>query len=368
MVINIMIDTMGKPLDKVAGFARVQNAAAVYDGLLDAMEAKEICKAVCKQAGWDSHFENFEKVLFNPDNDRSACGFISANDRKRMYDLFFSRSIKLDDKGRRMLDEEAREKLQVLRSMLGISETAGEEQIKNVFGPELNQILTEATKEIMGGNITDTLMETMVNDVKQVISEFGLDEDMKQQSALPLYEKSVREIATATPGGIPSKEEVATLQTLKEFLGVKEEDVSNIHLEYFGGAYRKAIKEALGTTGVIRPEFRAPLEDLRSRLGVSDDASKKFFVSAIGERMKPMVEYIGQEMERTVMTNAQLAQKRGADYGEDLTKTGKAPDVSIDCADRACFFSAMCIILTQSIIHVNPTGQAWSRYRGQHYG
>ena len=327
LVLNIIINTMGKPLQKVADFARVNNSAATYDGLSDAIIAKKVCESVWQEAGWDD-FESFEKMCFEPENERSACGFIPRIERTKMYNLFFSRCMKTDEKGRRMLDDESREKLKVLRGMLGISESEGEKQIKAVFGPELNQILTEATQEIMGGSVTPTLMENMVNDVKQVIEEFGLDEEMKQQSALPLYEKSVRNISTTTPGGIPSKDEVQTLKSLQDFLGVADEDMSNIHLRYFGEAYKKAVKEALGSTGVIREEFRAPLEDLRSRLGVSDDASKMFFVEAVGERMKPMVEYISDEMERTVMSNQQLAKKRGADYGEDLFKTGKGPDVS----------------------------------------
>ena len=120
---------------------------------------------------------------------------------------------------------------------------------------------------------------------------------------------------------------MATLQSLREFLGISEEDIYEIHMRYFGEAYKKAIKEALGSTGVIREEFRAPLEDLCSRLGVSDEASKRFLVDSVGERMKPMIEYISDEMERTVFSNSQLAQKRGADYGEDLFKSGKKPEV-----------------------------------------
>ena len=336
LVLNIIINTMGQPLQKVASFARVNNAAATYDGLVDAIAAKEICKAVCQQAGWED-FENFEKICFNPENPRSASGFIGHMDRQKMYNLFFTRCMKVDDKGRRMLDNESREKLKVLRGMLGISDGAGEEQIKAVFGPELNQILTEATAEIMGGSVTPTLMENMANDVKYVIEEFGLDEEMKQQSALPLYEKSVRQVSTTTPGGIPSKDEVATLKSLKEFLDIKDEYLNSIHLKYFGEAYKKAVKEALGSTGVIREEFRAPLEDLRSRLGVSDEASKKFFVEAVGERMKPMVEYISDEMERTVMSNDQLAKKRGADYGEDLFKSGKSADVRTPVIHVVCY-------------------------------
>jgi hypothetical protein len=45
--------------------------------------------------------------------------------------------------------------------------------------------------------------------------------------------------------------------------------------------------------------------------------------------MKPMVEYISDEMERTVMTNDQLARKRGADYGEDFFKSGRGAAVRL---------------------------------------
>ncbi|KAL3795270.1 hypothetical protein HJC23_008355 [Cyclotella cryptica] len=322
MVLGIIMQTMGKPLEKVNGFARVNNAAATYDGLIDAIAAKEVCKAVCQQGGWED-FEKFEELCFDPNDRQSACGFIGRLDRQHMYNLFFGRSMKTDDKGRKILDSEARETLRVLRGMLGISDEDGENQIKAVFGPELNQILTEATEEILGGNVTPTLLENMKNEVSQVITDFQLDEEMKQQSALPLYEKAVQKISRTTPGGIPSKDEVETLKSLREFLDIQEEQTANIHLKYFGEAYRKGVTEALGTTGVIREEFRGPLDDLRSRLGVSDEAAKKIYIDAIGERMKPMVEYISDEMERTVLSNDQLARKRGADYGEDFFKSGE---------------------------------------------
>lgn len=329
--LNLILNTLAQSMNKVASFARVSNAAATYDGLVDALAAKEICKAVCQAAGWEKLSTNFEQIIFNPDNKQSVCGSLSKADRKKMYDLFFSRTIKLDDNGRRKIDDEAREMLKGVGGMLGVSEEVANDQFKSVFGPELTNILVKATEEIMAGDVTPTLLENMSNDVKQVIEDFGLDEEMKQQSALPLYEQSVRKIATTTPGGIPSKDEVKTLESLRSFLSIDEEELTTIHINYFGQAYKKAVKEALGTTGVIREEFRAPLEDLRSRLGVPDAASKKFFIEAIGERMQPMVEYIAEEMERTVMSNAQLAQKRGADYGEDLFKSGKAPEVSTNC-------------------------------------
>jgi len=48
---------------------------------------------------------------------------------------------------------------------------------------------------------------------------------------------------------------------------------------------------------------------------MSEEMTREIYMDAIGERMTPMVEFIVQEMERLVLTNDQLPQKRGADYG-----------------------------------------------------
>ena len=49
--------------------------------------------------------------------------------------------------------------------------------------------------------------------------------------------------------------------------------------------------------------------------------------------MEPMMKYISNEMERLVLTNEQLAQKRGQDFGEDYFKDGQKASVSISiCA------------------------------------
>lgn len=125
-----------------------------------------------------------------------------------------------------------------------------------------------------------------------------------------------------SPGGIPSEEEVSTLASLRTMLKIEVEETYEMHLTTFGTAYKKGIKEALGTTGVIRQEFRQPLDDLRARLGISDEAANEIYMDAIGERMTPMVEFISQEMERLVLTQDQLSQKRGTDYGEDYFKDG----------------------------------------------
>ena len=318
---SMVMQSLGKPLEKVNGFARVNNAAATYDGLMDAIAAKETCKDVLKEAGW-TEFEDFEQTCFDPYDRSSACGFLTNQDRHNMYHIFFVRSVKSDDDGNKNISEESYGLLKELRSMLGLSEEEGVGQIRAYFGPELQNALVSATDEIIRGNVTDELLKNMKEKIDNVINTYKLDEEMVQSYAGPLYTHAVQEIGANTPGGIPSKDEVATLASLREMLKIAEEETYEVHLQTFGSAYKKAIKEALGTTGVIREEFRGPLDELRTRLGMSEEAAKEIYMEAVGERMKPMVEYISGEMERLVLTNDQLAQKRGADYGEDYFKDG----------------------------------------------
>ena len=330
MMTSMIMQALGRPLEKVNGFARVNNAAATYSGLLDAIAAKETCKEVLKAAGW-IEFEDFERKCFDPYDRTSACGFLTNQDRHNMYQMFFVRSVKVDAEGgsgAKTISEESYRLLGELRGMLGLSEDEGVAQIRSYFGPELQSVLTMATEEILRGNATDALLKNLKEKVDRTINDFRLDEEMVQSYAGPLYSRAVDQIGSNAPGGIPSREEVETLASLRTLLGIAVEDTYAVHGNTFGSAYKRAIKEALGTTSVIREEFRGPLDELRSRLGMSDEAAAEIYMEAIGERMKPMVEYISNEIERLVLTSDQLAQKRGQDFGEDYFKDGQKASVS----------------------------------------
>lgn len=109
---------------------------------------------------------------------------------------------------------------------------------------------------------------------------------------------------------------------------MEKEETYPAHVSYFGPVYKKSLLESMGSTGVILPEYRPPLNELRDRLGVSEEATKSIFLEAVKEKMVPMVEWIGSEMERTMLSQQQLAQRRKKDMGEDLFQTGKGATVS----------------------------------------
>jgi hypothetical protein len=99
-------------------------------------------------------------------------------------------------------------------------------------------------------------------------------------------------------------------------------------MDFFGAKYEKSVLEAMGSTGIIAPEYRKSLEKLRERLGLSEAAAQQLYLAAVEEKMRPMVEWIVSEMERTMLTQQQLSQRRKKDMGEDLFQSGKGADVS----------------------------------------
>jgi hypothetical protein len=211
--------------------------------------------------------------------------------------------------------------------LLGISEADERNIFRKSFGPELQKTLNMAMFEIVGDDFTPTLLENMKEIVGHVIRSYRLSNDLVNEFAAPLYSRAVRIINDKAPSGVPSSQQMEQLDALRDLLGLTKDDTYGPHVEVFGSAYKSGVLEAMGATGVIRKEFREPLVDLRNRLGVSEEAAKKLFLEAVQEKMAPMVEWVVLELERTILTPAQLSQKRQKDFGEDYFKTGKGASV-----------------------------------------
>lgn len=118
------------------------------------------------------------------------------------------------------------------------------------------------------------------------------------------------------------------LAGLQELFRLDSKEAAPMHITQFGSVYKKSLEEAMAITGIIRPEYRQPLNDLRERLGVSEQQARELFLDGVKKRMIPMVEWIVSEMERTAFTQQQLAERRNKDLGEDYFQSGKGADVS----------------------------------------
>ena len=92
MTTSMVTQDLGRPQQKASGFARVNNAAAIYDGLIFAIVSKETCNDLLKEAGW-SEFKDFEKAFSI--QAIAYSGFLN-QERNNMYHMFFVRFVACD--------------------------------------------------------------------------------------------------------------------------------------------------------------------------------------------------------------------------------------------------------------------------------
>jgi hypothetical protein len=319
---SMVMQALGRPLEAANKFAKVNNDAATYDNLLEALEAKAALISIMAKSGWDE-FEKFDDTFCNPWNKQSANGFLVTDERIKLYRVFLNRCVRKSEGG--TISDETFDDIAAVKGLLGISDQQQEIEARAAFGPQLQKVMQRATAEIVQ-DYTPELASNMKKELDSVVDNYRLSTDFVREVGASFYAKAVALVSEQSPGGIPTKELSAALESLRELFHLTREDTFPSHMEYFGSVYKKSVLESMGTTGVIRPEFKKSLDELQKRLGVSKEDGKKLFLDAVEEKMKPMVEWIGSEMERTMLSQQQLSQRRGKDMGEDLFQTGKGAD------------------------------------------
>merc|ERR1719343_593931 len=322
LLASIVMQALGEPLEKTNKFAKVNNEAAVYENLLEALDAKEALIKILAKSGWDE-FENFDKVFCDPWDRESACGFLISEDRIKMYGIFLSRTVRKSEDG--IINEEMYNRIKEIQGLLGISDEQAEINSRSAFGPELQKVCLEACDEITQ-DYTPELAKNMASKIDKTMKNFKLSESYMREQGGSFYAKAVEKISAKSPGGIPTKELNEALEALRVMYRLEKEDTYLSHMEYFGAVYKKSILEAMGSTGVITPELQEGLADLRGRLGVREEDTKELYLSAIEKKFVPMMKWINNEMERTQLTQKQLSERRGKDMGEDVFQTGKSAD------------------------------------------
>jgi len=322
LLASIVMQALGGPLEKTNKFAKVNNEAAVYENLLEALDAKEALIKILAKSGWNE-FENFDEVFCDPWDRESACGFLVSEDRIKMYGIFLTRTVRKSGDGK--VSEEMYSRIKEIQGLLGISDDQAEINSRSAFGPELQRVLLTAFEEI-SEDYTPELAKNMANKIDETMKNFKLSESYMKEQGVSFYAKAVEKISSKSPGGIPTKELNEALEELRVMYRLEKEDTHPSHFEHFGAIYKKSILEAMGSTGVIAPKLQDGLADLRERLGVREEDTKELFLSAIEKKFVPMMEWINNEMERTQLTQKQLSERRGKDMGEDVFQTGKSAD------------------------------------------
>ena len=324
LISSMVMQALGGPLEETNKFAKVNNEAAVVENLKEALEAKQALISILTKSGWDA-FDDFDKSFCDPWDRQSANGFLRSDERIKMYKIFLNRTV-LKSKDGNISDEMYNTILQI-KGLLGITDDQAEVEARAAFGPEVQNVCLRATTEIVA-DYTPELAEKMSKKVDEVMAKYRLSENFLRELGATYYAKAVAQISSKAPGGIPTPSMNEALHALQSMFKIDKADTYGAHMEYFGSVYKKSIIEAMGSTGVIRPELKDSLAKLRDRLGVREQDTKELFLDAIGDKFVPMVEWINSEMERTMLNQKQLSERRGRDMGEDMFQSGKIADVS----------------------------------------
>jgi hypothetical protein len=206
----------------------------------------------------------------------------------------------------------------------------------------------------------------MKKKIDEAMAKYRLSEYFLRELGVTYYAKAVAQISAKAPGGVPTKEMNEALQALQAMFKIDKADTYASHMEYFGAVYRKSIIEAMGSTGVIRDDLKDSLSKLRDRLGVRERDTKELFLDAIEEKFVPMVEWINSEMERTMLNQKQLSERRGRDMGEDMFQSGKVADVS--CCLCLCVVSKIFHAYANLAMTVFIIGRLGTWCRSQYHG
>ena len=322
LIASMVMQALGRPLEEANKFSKVNNEAAAFDQLTDAIEAKETLISILGLSGWED-FDNFDQSFCNPWDKKSANGFLNSEERIKMYRTYLTRSFRKMEDGK--ISDEAYNRILEVKGLLGISDDQAQVESRRAFGPELNRVMQTATDEIVQ-DYTPELAKNMEVKIKAVVDNLRLGDDFVREVGATFYTKAVETVSQKSPGGLPSAEDFKALEALLSLFHLDKDEVTETHMEYFGSVYRKSVLEAMGSTGLISPEIQEALDKLKERLGVSEADCRKLFLEAVEEKMTPRAKWIGSEMERLMLDQKQLSQRRGKDLGEDMFQTGKGAD------------------------------------------
>jgi hypothetical protein len=187
---SIVMQSLGGPLEKTNKFAKVNNEAAAYDNLLEALEAKQALISILTLSGWND-FDNFDATFCDPRDRFSANGFLSTTERRKLYSIFLQRSVRKALNGK--LTPEIYSQVMEVKGLLGVTDEQVELESTAVFGPELQKVLQSAMAEVME-DYTPDLVKNLQKKIDEVVENYRLADDYLRQVGAGLYSKAVESI------------------------------------------------------------------------------------------------------------------------------------------------------------------------------
>ena len=188
---SMVMNALGVPLEESNKFSKVNNEAACYDNLLEALEAKKGLITLLAKSGWEA-FDDFDKTFCDPWDRQSANGFLNSEERIKMYRIFLTRSLRKAPDGK--LTDEISGKIAEVKGLLGISDDQAEVEARSTFGPELSKACLRAMTEIVA-DYTPELAKNLGKEITEVMENYRLSDDFLRGTGASCYAKAVAQIS-----------------------------------------------------------------------------------------------------------------------------------------------------------------------------
>ncbi|KAJ1617651.1 hypothetical protein T492DRAFT_1098208 [Pavlovales sp. CCMP2436] len=183
--------------------------------------------------------------------------------------------------------------LRTLALILGISEG----QRKQAFDESAAPIYTGKLRDATAG---DSFAPGLAAELRALGDALGLDVAATVRARAAAYR--ARLVERAGEGKVPSESDDAMLATLIAALELGDLDIEGIQIEVCSPSYSAAVKEVMGSSGVIGEENWAGLEKLQSRLRLPDEVAEELYLDEARRKFlqlgKAAIEQMGEAMQK----------------------------------------------------------------------
>lgn len=304
------------PFQEACQFSRVANSAGAFEATQALVAAKDAALRLLELTiglgddDEDDAEDDGDEVqganLLGADAFLRAALPVSGKDRETaaLYKAYLADAL---DQG--AMDDDATASLAQLATLLHIGAFEAASAYKAIVGPRLEERLVLSAAD---GSYSDA--EKTRN--AELVASLRVPKAEVDGVALGLYERKLREVGGG--GRILTPDERDSLAAMAAFFDLAKPALEPLHAQVCGAAYKQSCAEAMGSSGIITDEYKQGLEKLAVRLGLSESDAAALWGQTAVEKMKPMVEELVAEFERSVMSKEEQAAKSGKDQGEDL--------------------------------------------------
>lgn len=240
---------------------------------------------------------------------------------RRLYGLFLERNLD-GGAGDAATPEE-------LARVLEMTDANVEASRVEVCQPRLEKLLVDFIEESenSGDGKGDVLTKALLK-VELSLTLFRIPQEAIHETRMDVYRARLEKVSEQ----MISVGQKAVLDAIRTFLHLSEDDVRTLHLKTFGAVYEKSVQEAMGRDGIIAPETKEALAQLRERFSLHPDDGVRIFRGVVDERLRDMMADVGETWEEATYTKEslmQLKKQRGQDIGDDPSADGSGGELGI---------------------------------------